>query len=79
MDQLARTTLEAGRVTEALALARVLTKLYPDSARAHSRYAQALALARQYEQPAATFAKALQLDSLDTRALEYRRRLSGRF
>ncbi len=75
MDLLARTTLEAGRVPQALPLARVLTELYPDIARAHSRYAQALALARQYEQSAATFAKALQVDSLETRALEYRRRL----
>jgi len=64
-----------GRVDEALTLARVVTELYPDIARAHSRYAQALAVARQYEQSAATFAKALQVDSLETRALEYRRRL----
>ena len=62
-------------MAEALALARVLTELYPDIARAHSRHAQALALARQHEQSATLFAKALQLDSLDTRALEYRRRL----
>jgi len=62
-------------VTQAFALARVVTELYPDIARAHSRYVQALALARQYEQPAATFAKVLQLDSLDRRRVGYRRRL----
>jgi len=52
-----------------------VTELYPDIARAHSRYAQALALARQYEQSASAFATALQVDSLETRAMEYRRRL----
>ena len=62
-------------MTQAFALARVVTELYPDIARAHSRYAQALALARQYEQSASAFATALQVDSLETRAMEYRRRL----
>lgn len=75
VDHLVQTALEAGRTREAVGLARVVAEIYSGIARAHSRYGQALALAGRYREAEAAFDRALQTDPMDTRALEYRRRL----
>jgi predicted Zn-dependent protease len=74
LDVLVRTLLEAGRVTVAVDLASVTADIYANVARAHSRYGEALALAGQRADAEREFAKALQLDPTETRALAYRRR-----
>lgn len=74
-DQLVRIALEAGRTATALELARVVAEIYPQIARAQSRYGEALALAGQRTAADEAFSKALTLDPMETRALEYRRRL----
>jgi polyisoprenoid-binding protein YceI len=74
-DQLVRTSLEWGRVSEAVLLARVLTEIYPRSARAHTSYGLALATSGDSSGSAAAYAKALELDPRETRALEWKRRL----
>ena len=76
-DLLARMSLEAGLVSVALDLSRVVAEIYPDVARAHSRYGEALALAGKTADADAAFRKALERDPTETRALEYRRRLRG--
>jgi polyisoprenoid-binding protein YceI len=76
-DLLARMSLEAGLTSAALDLSRVVADIYPDVARAHSRYGEALALAGQTAAADVAFRKALERDPTETRALEYRRRLRG--
>lgn len=76
-DVLARTLLEAGLTPVALDLSGVVADIYPSVARAHSRYGEALALAGRADDAEKAFTKALQLDPMETRALEYRRRLRG--
>jgi polyisoprenoid-binding protein YceI len=76
-DLLARMSLEAGLVSVALDVSRVVAEIYPDVARAHSRYGEALALAGKTADADAAFRKALERDPTETRALEYRRRLRG--
>jgi polyisoprenoid-binding protein YceI len=75
LDGLVRTLLETGRIPEAVDLANVTAELYADVPRAHSRLGEALALAGQRAQAEREFAKALQLDPTETRALAYQHTL----
>ena len=75
LDQLARTTLEWNRAREAVGLARAITELYPGSARAWTTYGQLLAASGDTRGAAAQYAKALGLNPIETRALEWKRRL----
>ena len=75
-DELVRTSLEWGRANEAVLLARALTGIYPGSARAHTSYGRALAAAGDSAGAAAAYARALEVDPRETRALEWKRRLS---
>jgi len=76
-DQLVRTALEWGRVQEAVGLARVVADLYPTTARAHATYGLALALSGDTTAARAAFARALELDPAETRAIEWQRRLKS--
>ena len=75
-DELVRTSLEWGRVNEAVLLARALTEIYPGTARGHTSYGRALAATGDSAGAAAAYAKALELDPRETKALEWKRRLS---
>lgn len=75
-DQRARTALEWGRVSEGLALARVLAEIYPTTARAHVTYGLARALAGDSAGARASYQRALELDPTETRAMEWMRRLA---
>ena len=74
-DELVRTSLEWGRVTEAVLLARAVTEIYPGTSRAHASYGLALATSGDSAGAAAAYARALELDPRETRALEWKRRL----
>jgi len=74
-DLLVRMSLEAGLTSVALDLSKVVADIYPDIARAQSRYGEALAFAGRTMDAEAAFRKALERDPTETRALEYRRRL----
>ena len=75
MDNLARTALDWGYADQAVTLARVLAELYPQTARAHTTYGQTLAFSRHSKEAAAAYARALEVDARETRALEWQRRL----
>jgi tetratricopeptide (TPR) repeat protein len=74
LDQLVRTSLERGHIVAATSLARVVAELYPGIARASATYGWALSQAGDKQGAAEQFAKALRIDSLDTRTMELRRR-----
>ena len=74
-DELVRTSLEWGRVSEAVLLARAVTELYSGTARAHTSYGLALAASGDSTGAAAAYARALELNPRETRALEWKRRL----
>jgi polyisoprenoid-binding protein YceI len=76
-DQLARTALEWGRVQEAVGLARAVAEIYGGTARAHVRYGLAQALAGDTAGARASYARALELDPRETRAMEWQRRLKS--
>src|SRR5436190_12592897 len=76
-DQLARTALEWGRVPEAVGLARAVADIYGSTARAHVTYGLALALAGDSTAARTAFARALELDPRETRAIEWQRRLKS--
>ncbi len=73
LDQLVRRSLEWGHLREGAALAKAVTELYPGMAGAYVSYGYALSLTGQKSAAADAFARALQLDPQETRALEYRR------
>jgi polyisoprenoid-binding protein YceI/Flp pilus assembly protein TadD len=75
-DQLVRTALEWGRIHEAIGLARAVADIYPTTARAHVTLGLALALAGNAGAAQASYARALELDPRETRAIEWQRRLS---
>jgi polyisoprenoid-binding protein YceI len=75
LDQLARTAVEWGFSANALALARVITELYPGTARAHTTLGLLLAANGDAQGAAAAYTKALEIDPRETRAMEWRRRL----
>ena len=75
MDELTRTLLERDMPGIALPVARAITDMYPQMARAFTTLGVALARTGDAKGAAAAYAKALELDPRETRALEYRRRL----
>jgi polyisoprenoid-binding protein YceI len=75
LDQLARTAVEWNRASAAVGLARTIAELYPATARAWTTYGQVLAASGDARGAAAQYAKALQVNPIETRALEWRRRL----
>jgi polyisoprenoid-binding protein YceI len=77
LDLLARTTLEWGYASQGVALARTLAEIYPGSARAHTTFGLLLAATGDAKGAAVEYAKALQADPRETRALEWQRRLGG--
>jgi polyisoprenoid-binding protein YceI len=74
LDQLARNTVEWGYPTHGLPLARAIAELYPETARAHTTLGNILAANRDTKAAAAAYARALEVDPRETRALEWRRR-----
>jgi Flp pilus assembly protein TadD len=56
-------------------LARTITELYPGTARAHTTLGVLLAETGDKKGAAAAYARALEVDGRETRALEWRRRL----
>ena len=74
LDNLVRTALEWGYSDQAVQLARVLTELYPQTARAFTTYGQSLARSGDVKSAASAYDKALQVDPRETRALEWKRR-----
>jgi len=74
LDQMARTAVELGYVSQAVSLARTAAELYPATARAHTRYGMALAARGDARGAAAAYARALSVDPNETRAMEWRRR-----
>lgn len=77
LDQLARTTIEWGRAAHGVPLARAIVALYPGTARAHTTLGVLLAETGDAKGAQAAYAKALEIDPRETRALEWRRRLAG--
>jgi Flp pilus assembly protein TadD len=75
LDQLAGNAVEWGFAAQALPLARVIADLYPGMARAHTTLGTILAANGDPKGAAAAYAKALEVDPRETRALEWRRRL----
>ncbi len=73
MDELTRTGLELGYTAAALRLARAVALMFPDNSRAQARLGEALALAGKRADAEQTFARAIELDLVEPRALEYRR------
>ena len=61
--------------SRAIAVARLLTELYPSFARAYVTLGRALAANGERSAASAAFATALRLDSLETRAIEWNRRV----
>jgi tetratricopeptide (TPR) repeat protein len=74
-DQLVRTALEWGRTREALGLANAIADLYPTTSRALVTLGLARALAGDEEGARTSYARALELDPRETRAIEWQRRL----
>jgi polyisoprenoid-binding protein YceI len=77
LDQLARTTIEWGHAAQGVALARAVAELYPGTARAHTTLGVLLAETGDNKGAAGAYARALEVDGRETRALEWRRRLHG--
>jgi polyisoprenoid-binding protein YceI len=75
LDLLAANALEMGYAKQALPLARTIAELYPQTARAHTTLGNVLAANSDAKGAAAEYAKALEMDPRETRALEWRRRL----
>ena len=75
LDNLVRSSLERGHVAAALGLARYAAEMFPDIARSQATYGWALALSGNTKAAADQFARALQADPNDTRAIEYSRRV----
>lgn len=75
LDQLARTGIELGYRSDVVPLARVIAELYPETARAMTTYGQSLAAVGDAQGAATAYDRALAIDSRETRAMEWRRRL----
>ena len=78
LDQLARTLVEWGYAAQAVPIARAVADMYPATARAQTTLGLALAASGDARSAAGAYAKALEIDPLETRALELRRRLPPR-
>jgi polyisoprenoid-binding protein YceI len=74
LDQVVRTLLEWDRPAVAVPVARAVVTMYPSIARAQTTLGVALGASGDAKGAAASYAKALEIDSRETRALEYRRR-----
>jgi polyisoprenoid-binding protein YceI len=74
-DQLVRTALEWGRIDEALGLAKTVADIYASVPRAQARYGLARAMAGDAAGARVSYARALELDPNETRAIEWMRRL----
>ena len=75
LDQLTEFLLEWNRPAVALPVARTITELYPEFARAHTTLGVVLSATGDTKGAAAAYARALSLDPFETRAMEFRRRL----
>jgi polyisoprenoid-binding protein YceI len=75
LDQLVQTAIEWGYANKAVPLARAVAELYPETARAHVTYGESLAFSGDTKTAAAAYARAVQVNSRETRALEWQRRL----
>jgi len=75
LDELARSTIEWGHAARGVALARTIAGLYPGTARAHTTLGVLLAETGDGKGAEAAYARALEVDPRETRALEWRRRL----
>jgi polyisoprenoid-binding protein YceI len=75
LDNLARSAFEWGYAKHAVPLTHTLAELYPGTARAQTTYGQALAFSGDSKEAAVAYARALQMDARETRALEWQRRL----
>jgi len=75
IDQIARTLQQRGRTAEAIAMFQFSAESFEKQASAHAALARAFELAGNLDSSRAHTARALTLDSLDTRALELSRRL----
>jgi polyisoprenoid-binding protein YceI len=76
LNQLALTGIERGHRRPAIAVARLLTELYPTFARAYVTLGRALAANGEEADARAAFAAALRLDAQETRAMEWVRRMN---
>jgi polyisoprenoid-binding protein YceI len=75
LDQLAWVTIAWGQAAHGVSLARTIAELYPGAARAHTTLGVLLAETGDTKGAEAAYAKALEVDPRETRALEWRRRL----
>lgn len=75
LDQLARTVVDWGYAAKAVPIGRTVAEMYPQNARAHATVGLALAAAGDTRAASAAYAQALEVDPVETRALELRRRL----
>jgi Flp pilus assembly protein TadD len=75
LDQLAQNAMEWGFRAQAVPLARTIADLYPAVARAHTTLGTILAANEDVKGAATAYARALEIDPRETRALEWRRRL----
>jgi predicted Zn-dependent protease len=75
LDQLVQTAIEWGYASQAVPLARAVAELYPETARAHVTYGESLVLSGDSKGAAAAYTRAVQVNSRETRALEWQRRL----
>ena len=73
MDQLARDLVELNKASIAVPVAKVTAEMFPNFAKAHSMLGIALAAAGDKRGAMAAYARALELDPGETRALEYQR------
>jgi polyisoprenoid-binding protein YceI len=75
LDQLAQNAIEWGFRAQAVPLARTIADLYPGIARAQTTLGTILAANDDAKAAASAYARALEIDPRETRALEWRRRL----
>lgn len=75
LNQLVLTGIERGHRQPSIAVARLLTELYPSFARAYVTLGRALAADGERRAASTAFTTALRLDSLETRAIEWNRRV----
>ena len=75
LDQLARTVVEWGHAAKAVPVALAVAEMYPQNARAHATLGLTLAASGDARGATAAYAKALEVNPIETRALELRRRI----
>jgi polyisoprenoid-binding protein YceI len=78
IEQLARALQQRGRTPDAIALFQFAAESFDKRAGAHTALARAFELAGNLDSSRAHTSRALALDSLDTRAMELRRRLGAK-